>query len=88
MTLNPFKKFRLVADWKNILRYSWSVRWTLLAGILSSIQAYIDYTMSGQKQFIAIGGALFSFGTVVVRILEQANMPNENRDPTQQAPTV
>ena len=66
----------LKEDWKNILRKAWSIRFMLLAGLLSGIEVVFPLFVDAfPRGLFAALSALFTGAAFVARILAQRNMP-------------
>lgn len=73
---------RLVANWVGILRYAWTVRLALLAAVLNGAAVaifIITGAMPAPPVWLALVNGLLAFAVPVVRIIDQANL-KENQD--------
>jgi hypothetical protein len=67
-------RLQLIDDWKHVAPRLWSVRLSLIAAAASSAQAGFEYFIAGQKPYIAVAAALFSFGSAASRIVAQPGL--------------
>ncbi len=65
---------QLIEDWKKQFPKLWSVRLSLLAGLLSSAEAGVDVWLTGKPSIIAIVAALVAFGATVARVIAQPDL--------------
>lgn len=74
------KLLRLRADWRHLLRHAWSVRFSLLATLLSGIEAGAS-ALSGAPPFsITVYAALMCVITIaaaLARLVAQKNIEGE-----------
>lgn len=61
----------LIEDWKKIAPKLWSIRLSLLAAVMSSAQAGVEYFISGQRPVIAIITGLVALAAAVSRLIAQ-----------------
>ncbi|MBX3536562.1 MAG: hypothetical protein KF735_02895 [Chelatococcus sp.] len=71
---------RLVANWREVLRYAWSIRLILLAGLLSGAEVALPFLQDilpiHRGVFAALSG-LTVCGAVVSRIVAQKSVSGE-----------
>lgn len=65
---------QLIEDWKKQFPKLWSVRLSLLAGVMSSAEAGIDLWLTGKPALIAILAALVAFGAAFARVVSQPDL--------------
>lgn len=64
-------KWKLVTDARRVWMQSWTVRLSLVAALFSSLQAGVEYYLTGKKAWPAIMTALMSFAAAMARIIAQ-----------------
>lgn len=68
-------RFHLVDDWHRIARKAWSVKFALLAGVLSAIEVVVTLlTPQNPTPWFAAGAALLCLAAAVARITAQPGM--------------
>lgn len=69
----------LVSDWRRVLKSAWSIRFILLAGVLSGLEIVIPYfeTAVPPGTFAALS-ALATGGAFVARIIAQNGVSNDD----------
>jgi len=73
MKVNP------IPEWKKTLRYAWSVRFAILAGLFSAGEVVIAYFPDALPRGAMAGVAgVCSMGALVTRFLMQKNLKNED----------
>lgn len=65
---------QLIEDWKTKFPKLWSVRLSILAGVLSSAEAGVEIWLTGKPAMVALLVALVSFGAAFSRIVSQPNL--------------
>ncbi len=66
------KLLKLLPDWKAILKHAWSVRFMVLAGLLSGIEAVLPYFAADMPRgLFALLTILVIVGAMVARLLIQ-----------------
>lgn len=65
---------RLLDNWRSVVRYAWSFKLTLLAGVISSLDAGVQYYLTGNPPLVSIGAALLSFGALIARVIAQPEL--------------
>lgn len=59
----------------------WSVRLSVLAGILSSAEAGIDAYLTGNAPVVALSAALIAFAAAFARIVAQPELKKSLQEP-------
>ena len=62
---------KLIENWRAIWHRLWSVRLSLLAALLSAIEAGLSYWLSGQPPVVALLGSGVSLGAAIARLVAQ-----------------
>lgn len=67
-------EMKLANDWKKVIKRAWSIRWMVIAGLLTGLEAILPYVTESIPRgvmailsFVAIGGGFIS------RIVVQKN---------------
>uniref|UniRef100_A0AAU6W2M7 Holin n=1 Tax=Pseudomonas phage Touem01 TaxID=3138548 RepID=A0AAU6W2M7_9VIRU len=63
-----------IDDWKRQFPKLWSVRFSLLAALLSGIEVGMQEYFTGKTPLIAAGAGLFSLGAALARVISQPGM--------------
>ncbi len=61
----------LIDDWKRQFPKLWSVRFALLAALLSGIEVGLQLYLTGKTPIVSLGAGLFSLGAAVARVVAQ-----------------
>lgn len=61
----------LIDDWKRQFPKLWSVRFSLLAALLSGIEVGLQLYLTGKTPVVALGAGLLSLGAAVARVVAQ-----------------
>lgn len=69
-----FSRVRFVSNAKEILTRAWSVRLSLLAALLSTVETGYTYWATGKAPVVVIGAAVVSISAAVARIVAQENL--------------
>lgn len=71
----------LIPNWREVLSKAWSVRFIVLATILSGLEVVLGIVDLGIPRglFASVAG-LVSAGALLARVLLQQNMESENAD--------
>ena len=65
----------LVYDWKRVLRYGWSIRLIVLAGLLSGAEVVLPlFDDAIPRNLFAVLSLLVTVGAVVARVVAQPKM--------------
>lgn len=73
------KKIRIIPQWKKTLKYAWSIRLAILAGLFSSAEVVLAYFPDALPRGAMAGAAgVASLGAVITRFLLQRKMTDEN----------
>lgn len=68
-------EMNLVYDWKRVLRYGWSIRLIVLAGLLSGAEVVLPlFVDSIPRNLFAVLSMLVTAGAFVARIVAQPKM--------------
>jgi predicted benzoate:H+ symporter BenE len=71
-------KKKLIPTWKKTLKYAWSIRFAVLAGLFSASEVVLAYFPNALPRGTMAGLAgISSFGALVSRFLMQRNMRDE-----------
>lgn len=62
---------KLIPDWRLVLRKAWSVKFSLLATVLSAAEAGVQYWLTGTPPMLAIGATVLSLGAGLARLVAQ-----------------
>lgn len=65
---------QLIEDWKKQFPKLWSVRLSLLAGVMSSAEAGLELYFTGKPALVSIAAALVSFGAAFARVVSQPDL--------------
>lgn len=65
---------RLINDWKQKFPKLWSVRLSLLAAMMSSIEVAMNVYLTGKAPVIVIAAGLVSLGAAAARVVAQAGL--------------
>ena len=66
---------RLVYDWKRVLRYGWSIRLIVLAGLLSGAEVVLPlFDDAIPRNLFAVLSLLVTVGAAVARVVAQPKM--------------
>jgi hypothetical protein len=82
LTAQNAQRFRLLDDWRAILRHAWSVRLILLAGLLAGIEAallVLQPVINLPLLALAIASGILTFGALVARLLAQRELHDPER---------
>lgn len=68
----------LIDDWHKVLRYGWSIRLILLAGLLSGLEVVLPYCSDTIPPKLFAGlSVLVTAGAFVARIIAQPKMTSK-----------
>lgn len=68
-------EMRLVYDWQRVLRYGWSIRLIVLAGLLSGAEVVLPlFDDAIPRSLFAVLSLLVTVGAVVARVVAQPKM--------------
>jgi hypothetical protein len=73
-------KFHTIENWKHLWHRLWSVRFSLLAALLSIADTSIQYYVTGQPSIVVAGAACFSIAAAVSRIIAQDKLIADSYD--------
>ncbi|MEN7529227.1 hypothetical protein [Cupriavidus sp. DL-D2] len=65
---------QFIEDWKKQFPKLWSVRLSLLAGVMSSTEAGIELWLTGKPAMVAMLAALVSFAAAFARVVSQPDL--------------
>lgn len=69
------KKIRLNSDYKNIIKYAWSIKFAVLAGIFSGIQVVLPLFMEVFNPiYFAVLSFLSAVAVVISRVIAQKEL--------------
>lgn len=69
---------RLIENWKKVLRYGWSIRLIVLAGLLSGAEIVLPlFVDSIPRNLFAVLSMLVTAGAFVARIVAQPRMRDD-----------
>lgn len=68
---------QLIRDWKRKFPKLWSVRLSLLAALMSSVEVALNVWLTGKAPVIVIAAGLISMGAAASRVVAQAEMDDE-----------
>lgn len=71
---------KLATDWRRVLRYAWSIRLIILAGLLSGVEVTLPLLgdMLPVRPGVFAGLSFFVSGSALVaRLTAQKNLPGE-----------
>jgi hypothetical protein len=72
------KKIKIIPKWKQTLRYAWSIRLAILAGLFSALEVVLAYFPDALPRGAMAGAAgVASLGAVITRFLLQQKMTDE-----------
>ena len=79
MQNQKLKKIRVIPQWKKTLRYAWSIRLAIIAGLFSAFEVVLAYFPDVLPRGAMAGAAgVASLGAVITRFLLQRKMTDEN----------
>lgn len=68
---------RLVYDWRRVLRYSWSIRLSILSCLFSTAELVLNLlTPQFPSGRFIFGAAIVSLCATIARVIEQKNLRN------------
>lgn len=74
----------LIPGWQRVLRRAWSIRFMVLAALLSAIEvalALLDAQLLGVSDgFFAAASAVVTAAALIARLLAQSDMEDRNAD--------
>ncbi|MBB3017729.1 ABC-type multidrug transport system permease subunit [Microvirga lupini] len=65
---------QFIDDWKRQFPRLWSVRLSLLAALVSSVEAGFTYWATGKAPVLVVAAAVISLGASVARIVAQVKV--------------
>jgi hypothetical protein len=71
---------RLLWNWKRVVRYSWSIRLSLIAALLGAAEFLVQFFMDDPpipRGTFAVLGALVSFAAPIARVVMQQNLSGD-----------
>lgn len=68
---------QLINDWKRKFPKLWSVRLSLLAALMSSIEVALNVYLTGKAPVIVLAAGLISLGAAASRVVAQADLSDE-----------
>lgn len=69
---------RLIDNWRRVLRYGWSIRLLVLAGLLSGLEVVLPYCETFiPKNLMAILSLFVTAGAFVARIIVQPKVHDD-----------
>lgn len=68
---------QLINDWKRKFPKLWSVRLSLLAALMSSIEVALNVYLTGRAPVIVLAAGLISLGAAASRVIAQADLSDE-----------
>ena len=72
------KKISLIPDWKNVIRYAWSIKFSILAGAFSACEVILAYFPDALPRGTMAGLAgLSAFGGLVTRVMSQKELTDD-----------
>jgi hypothetical protein len=72
------RKIKIIPKWKKTLRYAWSIRLAILAGLFSALEVVLAYFPDALPRGAMAGAAgVASLGAVITRFLLQQKMTDE-----------
>lgn len=72
------KNPKIIPEWKKTLRYAWSIRLGVFAGLFSSLEVILTYVPDSLPRGTMAGLAgIASLGSVVTRFIIQKSMRDE-----------
>ena len=73
------RKIKIIPKWKKTLRYAWSIRLAILAGLFSASEVVLAYFPDALPRGAMAGAAgVASLGAVITRFLLQRKMTDED----------
>jgi len=73
-------EIQLIDEAKKLFPKLWSVRLSLLAGLISSAEAGVDTYLTGKAPLVAIAAALVAFAAAFARIVAQPALQDPAAD--------
>lgn len=67
----------LINDWKRKFPKLWSVRLSLLAALMSSVEVALNIYLTGRPPLIVLAAGLISLGAAASRVVAQAELGDE-----------
>ena len=72
------KKITLIHDWKMVLLYAWSIKFSILAGIFSAAEVILAYFPDALPRGAMAGLAgVSAFGGLITRVMSQKELNDD-----------
>ncbi len=68
---------QLISNWKRKFPKLWSVRLSLLAALMSSIEVALNVYLTGKAPVIVLAAGLISLGAAASRVVAQAELSDD-----------
>ena len=78
-SLVKMKKIKVIPQWKKTIRYAWSIRLAILAGVFSAGEVVIAYFPDALPRGSMAGLAgICTLGSIITRFIIQRNMSDDD----------
>jgi hypothetical protein len=74
------KRISLIEDWRRVLKKAWSVRWMIVAGLLSGVEIVLPLFSDSFPRHIFAAMSFFAvFAALVSRFVAQKSMNDDHQ---------